>query len=144
MSQRILKHKQQRSKKFTTYEEPLALAQTIEKTAKNHDVVLVDCLTLWLTNLMLSKSADKNASIDQLKTTLITTKNRTIVLVSNEVGMGIIPDNALARQFGDDAGLLHQQLADICENVCLVVAGLPLILKGELPNLGQSQQPGKN
>lgn len=135
MGQRIAKHQQQRSKNFTTFEEPLALGEAIERAAKNHDVILVDCLTLWLSNLSFSSNVDRDIPIEKLKNLLANQGSSQIILVSNEVGMGIIPDNKLARDFGDQSGILHQQLARICENTCLVVAGLPMMLKGKLPDL---------
>jgi len=135
MAARIDLHKSQRSKNFTVFETPLNLAETIKQAQKNHNVILIDCLTLWLSNLTFSTNVDKDAQIEQLQSVLISSHDSVIVMVSNEVGMGIMPDNKLARQFGDEAGLLHQNLAQICENVCLSVAGLPLMLKGQLPKI---------
>ncbi len=135
MALRIELHKNQRSKNFTSFETPINLAKTIQLAQKNHDVILIDCLTLWLSNLTFSTNVDKNGQIEQLQAVLTSSNNSTIVMVSNEVGMGIVPNNRLARQFGDEAGLLHQNLATICENVCLSIAGLPMILKGQLPKI---------
>jgi len=135
MAARIDLHKNQRSKNFTTFETPINLAETIKKAQKNHDVILVDCLTLWLSNLTFSTNVNKNMQIENLQAVLTSSTESVIVMVSNEVGMGIVPDNKLARQFGDEAGLLHQNLAAICENVCLSIAGLPLMLKGQLPEV---------
>jgi len=135
MDKRILLHKEQRGNNFTTYEEPLNLAKAIENAAKNHKIILVDCLTLWLSNLKFSNKSNMEESIEKLKTTLKKTTQSRIILVSNEVGMGIVPNNQLAREFGDESGLLHQQLAEICQNVYLCVAGLPLALKGKLVDL---------
>ncbi|MCF6327962.1 MAG: bifunctional adenosylcobinamide kinase/adenosylcobinamide-phosphate guanylyltransferase [Devosiaceae bacterium] len=135
MAARIALHKNQRSKNFTTFEEALNLAKAIQLAKKNHDVILIDCLTLWLSNLTFSTNVNKDEQIRQLQSVLTSNIDCTIVMVSNEVGMGIVPDNRLARQFGDEAGLLHQNLAQICANVCLSVAGLPMMLKGQLPEV---------
>lgn len=132
MRQRIKKHQQQRGGIFTTFEEPLDLTGTILTAAKSHDMILVDCLTLWLANLEFSETVSKPKSIEALLATLNQLKNQRIVLVSNEVGTGIVPDNALARTFRDDAGMLHQQVAAVCDHVYMVIAGLPMVLKGEL------------
>ena len=135
MAARIALHKNRRSKNFTSFEVPLTLASTIQRVQKNHNVILVDCLTLWLSNLTFSSNIDKTTQIRQLQSVLVSSPDCTIVMVSNEVGMGLVPDNKLARQFGDETGLLHQNLARICANVCLSVAGLPLMLKGQLPDI---------
>jgi len=135
MVARITLHKNQRSKNFTSFETPINLAKAIQQAQKSHDVILVDCLTLWLSNLTFSTNVDKDAQIEKLHSVLTSSTDSVIVMVSNEVGMGIVPDNRLARKFGDEAGLLHQNLAQICKNVCLSIAGLPLMLKGQLPKV---------
>ena len=130
MRERVKLHQQQRHKRFATVEEPLELAAALAQSAVNHDVVLVDCLTLWITNLLV---ANRNvaAAVDELMATLAETTGTTVILVSNEVGWGIVPDNAMARMFRDLAGSTHQRLAEICSDVHLVVAGLPMTLKGQ-------------
>jgi len=132
MRDRVQSHQQQRQGRFATIEEPLELAAAILTAAKSHDVILVDCLTLWITNLLI---ADRNvaAAVEELLVTLGNLKAARVVLVSNEVGLGIVPDNAMARMFRDLAGSAHQRLADICDDVYFVVAGLPMVLKGEPP-----------
>ncbi|MDB5562627.1 MAG: cobU [Hyphomicrobiales bacterium] len=134
MTQRIRAHQRQRDPHFTTIEEPLALSDAIVAAAKIHDVVLVDCLTLWLSNL-LGANANVAASVDELAVTLAQIKSCRVILVSNEVGQGIVPDNALARSFRDLAGSTHQRIADICADVYFIVAGLPMTLKGAAPAL---------
>ncbi len=133
MEQRIELHRKLRDKSFTTYEQPLELAKTIEKTRGNHDVILVDCLGMWLSNLTFAKNVSKPEKIKQLKDMLANTDDCRIIMVSSEVGLGGISPNRLARQFDDEIGLLNQELARICSNVYLSVAGLPLPLKGQLP-----------
>ena len=130
MRERVRLHQQQRHKRFATLEEPLALPAALERAAAMHDVILVDCLTLWITNLL---GAGRNVAqaVDELAVALARIEHSRVILVSNEVGLGIVPDNALARMFRDLAGAAHQRLADICGEVHFVVAGLPLTLKGE-------------
>lgn len=135
MVARVKKHQQSRDTKFITIEEPLALPLAIAEACSRHDVVLVDCLTLWLSNIGFDENTDKLSAIDGLLQTLKSEQNSQIILISNEVGMGIVPDNALAREFRDDAGILHQKLAQICDHVIMVVAGLPLAFKGKIPKI---------
>jgi adenosylcobinamide kinase/adenosylcobinamide-phosphate guanylyltransferase len=134
MRERVASHRQQREGRFATIEEPLALAGAIDAAAGRHDVILVDCLTLWITNL-LGAGRDVAAAVEQLATTLIRLESTRVILVSNEVGLGIVPDNPLARTFRDLAGATHQRLAEICTDVYFVAAGLPLTLKGGPPGV---------
>lgn len=129
MRERVSSHRRQREGRFETIEEPIALGDAILTASKVHDVILVDCLTLWLTNLL---GAEQNVAgaVDELAVMLAQIKTTRVLLVSNEVGMGIVPDNPMARSFRDLAGSTHQRLADICADVYFVVAGLPLTLKG--------------
>lgn len=127
MAERIARHRQERGPQWHTVEAPRALAEAIE-TAPEGAPVLVDCLTLWLTNVMLADE-DVEAACRQLVET-VASRCRPLVLVANEVGFGIVPDNALARRFRDHAGLLNQRLAAVVDEVILMVAGLPLTVKG--------------
>jgi adenosylcobinamide kinase/adenosylcobinamide-phosphate guanylyltransferase len=133
MRERVASHRRLRHGRFETIEEPLALAEAIERAAMRHDVILVDCITLWLSNL-LGASRDVAAAVDGLVATLGGLADTTVILVSNEVGLGIVPDNALARTFRDLAGAAHQRLAGVCDDVYFVVAGLPMTLKGHRPD----------
>ncbi len=135
MRDRVRLHQEQRHKRFATLEEPLNLATALRKAAGKHDVILVDCLTLWITNLL---GANRNVAqaVDELIKTLREIDTARVILISNEVGLGIVPDNPLARMFRDLAGAAHQQLADICDEVHFVIAGLPMTLKG--PRLTES------
>ncbi len=125
MAERIAHHRADRSAAWATIEAPLALPETI--AAVEDGVLLVDCLTLWTSNLLLA-DADIDAATDALVAALTTSRAR-IVLVSNEVGWGIVPDNALARRFRDVAGRVNQRVAATADRVDLVVAGLPMSLK---------------
>jgi adenosylcobinamide kinase/adenosylcobinamide-phosphate guanylyltransferase len=126
MVERIDRHRQDRGPAWTTLEAPLDLAGALDGLGAG-DVVVVDCLTLWLSNLMLAER-DVAAAVAQLVAGVERFEGR-LWLVSNEVGFGIVPDNALARRFRDEAGRLHQALAQAAEAVTLVVAGLTLRLK---------------
>lgn len=130
MRERVKRHRASRHEGFTTIEEPVELAQAIIRAGETHDVILVDCLTLWITNLMVQER-DVAGAVGDLCMTLEAFRRASIILVSNEVGLGIVPDNAMARTFRDLAGAAHQQLAAICEDVYFVAAGLPLTMKGD-------------
>ena len=124
MTARIQHHRVRRGADWTTVEEPFALAGAIETYAAPGTFILVDCLTLWLTNLLL---AGRNVEIESDRLVDALQKAAaSIVLVSNEVGQGIVPENALARTFRDEAGRLNQRMAEIAGRVVLVTAGLPL------------------
>ncbi len=131
MAARIARHRARRPAEWATVEAPLALGETLRREAATDRCLLVDCLTLWLSNLLAgSEGADER--FEREKTLFLEILPRLpgqIHLVSNEVGQGIVPMNALARRFVDEAGWLHQALAQCCERVVLVTAGLPHILK---------------
>ena len=126
MTERIAHHRARRGDAWETVEEPLAIASAIAARTAD-DAVLVDCLTLWLSNLMHAER-DLPAETDGLVRSLDRT-SATVVLVTNEVGQGIVPENALARRFRDEAGRLNQRIAEAVPNVVLVAAGLPPPLK---------------
>ncbi|WP_309461085.1 bifunctional adenosylcobinamide kinase/adenosylcobinamide-phosphate guanylyltransferase, partial [Xanthomonas oryzae] len=131
MQRRIAHHRSQRSPQWQCVEEPIALAATLQAHAAPDCCVLVDCLTLWLSNLLGHPDAGVFArERDALLATLPQLPGQ-IVLVSNEVGQGIVPLGELTRRFVNEAGWLHQALALQCERVVFVVAGLPMVLKGE-------------
>lgn len=125
MEDRIARHRAERGPAWRTLEAPLDLADALAQVGPDNTAV-VDCLTLWLSNLM---HADRD--IDAETETLIAAlAGRDALLVSNEVGLGIVPDNALGRRFRDAAGRLNQQVAEAADKVVFIVAGLPLVLKG--------------
>jgi adenosylcobinamide kinase/adenosylcobinamide-phosphate guanylyltransferase len=126
MAVRIETHRARRGAGWTTVEAPLDLAATL--TAHGTAPVLVDCLTLWLSNLMMA-DAPIEQELGRLAQALAKATGP-MVLVANEVGSGIVPDNALARRFRDLQGSLNQRIAALADQVVLVVAGLPLSLKG--------------
>lgn len=128
MRARILSHQDRRGAGWETIEAPLDVSQALQDHAPAGHPMLVDCLTLWVTNLMLD-AHDIDRAFGELVATLPTLKGP-VVLVSNEVGLGIVPDNAMARAFRDHAGRLHQHIAGLADEVYFVTAGLPLKMKG--------------
>lgn len=130
MDAKIAAHKQARDESWHTIEEPFEAAKTLTTFTKDQ-VVLLDCLTLWLTNHML---ADHDLGVETDR--LIQALNgcaAPVVLVSNEIGQGVVPDTQLARRFRDAQGKLNQSIAAQADLVVAVMAGLPLVLKGKLP-----------
>jgi adenosylcobinamide kinase / adenosylcobinamide-phosphate guanylyltransferase len=128
MTERIARHRADRSADgWTTVEEPYGLPMVLARESKPDTVLLVDCLTLWLSNLMLGER-DIEASQSAFLSMLRGAKGP-VILVSNEVGMGIVPETPLGRRFRDAQGRLNQQVAALCPRVVFVAAGLPLVLK---------------
>ncbi len=127
MADRIEHHRRRRGPTWSTLEEPLELAETLERVARPDRPVLVDCLTLWLSNLMQA-GRDVERALDQL-CEILAEPAGPVVLVSNEIGMGLVPDNRLAREFRDHQGRVNQRVAAVCRKVVFVAAGLPLVLK---------------
>lgn len=132
MQQRINHHQQHRPSHWHTIEEPIQLAKALTKHCQSNQCVLVDCLTLWLTNLLMQDNeALLQTEITALLETLPNIKGE-LIIVSNETNMGIMPLGDLTRRYCDEIGLLHQKIATISDTVVLTVAGLPNILKGNL------------
>ena len=128
MAKRIARHQKDRPASWSTVEEPLHLGEAL-RSITSADVVVIDCLTLWLTNLLMHSDQSKlDAELDDFERA-IKDFNIPLVLVSNETNMGIVPLGDLTRKYCDQAGLLHQRLARVCDKVELIVAGLPLTLK---------------
>ena len=127
MRQRIALHRERRGEGWVTTEAPLELAEYLAALGRGSAPILVDCLTLWLSNVMLA-NRDVEAANGWIEAVLDEAK-APIVLVSNEVGLGIVPENALARRFRDEAGRLHQRLAARADRVLFMVAGLPMVVK---------------
>ena len=131
MAARIARHRAERGGGWTTVEAPLALAEALEAEARPGRVTLVDCLTLWLSNLMLG-GRDVEAEIRRLVAAIAALKGPAI-LVANEVGMGIVPNTKLGREFRDAQGRLNRDVAAACEAVVLLAAGLPTLMKPANP-----------
>lgn len=133
MAERIRAHREHRPAHWTTVEAPMALGRTLARLDRPGDTLLVDCLTLWLTNVLIAEEEAGPEITVQERTELldaVASMRGRLILVSNETGLGVLPMNALARRFCDEAGSLHQALAEHCERVIWCAAGLPQVLKG--------------
>ena len=131
MRERIAAHRARRCGNWTVIEEPQRLAATLADHGAAGHCILVDCLTLWLTNLLTAEDATLFDRERAALLTVLPTLASQIILVSNETNMGVMPLGNLSRRYCDEAGRLHQELAQACDRVILVVAGLPQILKGD-------------
>jgi len=133
MEDRIKRHQSERGEKWMTVEEPLDIVSRISELDKDNTIILIDCLTLWLSNQFM-KHGDNHeeiySRIKELSECLMETKG-IVIAVSNEVGQGIVPENSLARGFRDAAGYMNQRIAAFAKKVVIVFAGLPMILKDE-------------
>jgi adenosylcobinamide kinase/adenosylcobinamide-phosphate guanylyltransferase len=132
MKRRVARHQKERSQNWVTVEAPLDLPEAILQNSRRGDVILVDCLTLWVSNLLM-ETGDQN-KIEDTISQLIEALEKTagpIVLVSNEVGAGIVPENRLARQFRDITGWVNQAVAKCANKVVWMVAGIPVTVKGQ-------------
>jgi adenosylcobinamide kinase/adenosylcobinamide-phosphate guanylyltransferase len=127
MAARIAEHRARRGATWRTVEEPLDLVETLHRECGPGHAVLVDCLTLWVTNLMVAKRPVRTEMARLVE--LLPNLPGTLVLVSNEVGLGVVPTDAMARAFIDHAGWLHQRIAEQADDVVFMAAGLPLHLK---------------
>ena len=133
MAARIDHHRARRPAHWACVEEPLALAAVLREHAAADRCLLVDCLTLWLSNLLADADPQRLQRECEALLDLLPTLPGRVLLVSNEVGLGVVPMDELSRRFVDEAGRLHQALAARCERVLFVAAGLPLALKGTSP-----------
>jgi adenosylcobinamide kinase / adenosylcobinamide-phosphate guanylyltransferase len=131
MRERIAQHKAQRGVGWVTHEEQFDLPRKLKEIGQYDRFILVDCLTLWLSNLMLAERDWQGPTMALCD--VLQRMKADVVLVSNEVGLSIVPDNKLGRQFRDAQGVLNQRVAGVANNVVFVAAGLPLVLKGTLP-----------
>lgn len=130
MRKRIEEHKKKRGEGWDTYEEPLRIDYVIKETESEYSAIVIDCMTIWLSNLLHGNYNVMN-EIEIITDTLRITDNVSrIYIISNEVGMGIVPDNEMARRFRDMAGILNQKVAKIADEVYLVTAGIPVKIKG--------------
>ncbi|MBR9971575.1 bifunctional adenosylcobinamide kinase/adenosylcobinamide-phosphate guanylyltransferase [Magnetospirillum sulfuroxidans] len=127
MAARIRLHMDRRGPTWSTIEEPLELPQALDRHLDPARPILVDCLTLWISNLMHA-GRDVGCETEALAEVLATARG-TVVLVSNEVGLGLVPETRLGRDFRDHQGRVNQRIAQICHRVVFVAAGLPLVLK---------------
>jgi adenosylcobinamide kinase/adenosylcobinamide-phosphate guanylyltransferase len=128
MEERIERHKRQRGDKWVTYEEPIKVADVIKKLEGKYSVIVIDCLTLWLSNSMHA-GLNIKAEIEYLISSILTPHLPLMYIVSNEVGMGIVPENEIARKFRDMAGVLNQKMAEVSDTVYMMVSGIPIKIK---------------
>ena len=128
MKLRIEKHREDRRDGWDTYEEPVQITRVIREIEGKYGAIIVDCLTLWLSNILLD-GVDVEAEIEDLVSNLRKFSESSVFIVSNEVGMGIVPENELARKFRDMAGRLNQRVAEIADEVFITVAGIPVKIK---------------
>lgn len=131
MQDRIYHHQAQRPKHWTVIEEPLYLANCLIELDQPNQVILVDCLTLWMSNLLMHENPDLQMQQCQQLLDILPILESDVILVSNETGLGVIPMGEISRKFVDESGRLHQQLGQIADKVVFCVAGFPMILKGE-------------
>jgi len=131
MEERIRRHQVERGSGWRTIEEPLKVAETIGSLDSKDTVILLDCLTLWLNNLYMEYGEDQEVVVEAIENLArqLTNIHGAVVVVSNEVGMGIVPDNQLSRTYRDTAGYMNQRIAHLAGKVVAVLAGLPLVLK---------------
>ncbi|OQK17638.1 adenosylcobinamide kinase/adenosylcobinamide phosphate guanyltransferase [Methyloprofundus sedimenti] len=133
MLERISKHQAERPRYWETIEEPILIADVLAQYASTNNYLIVDCLTLWLSNILFNTRGEYQEDIflqqKQALLEIVPDLHTDIAFVSNEVGLGVVSVDAMTRRFVDEAGKLHQQLAKICSHVTLVTAGLPLALK---------------
>ncbi|WOT06767.1 bifunctional adenosylcobinamide kinase/adenosylcobinamide-phosphate guanylyltransferase [Shewanella youngdeokensis] len=130
MAKRIAHHKSQRPQQWQLVETALDLAKVLQQESRSDNLILVDCLTLWLSNIQLSERVwgqEKQALLDAL-----TQAPGEVVLISNEVGQGVVPLGELSREFVDESGWLHQSLSKQLDRVTVAIAGLPLVIKSEV------------
>ena len=131
MTQRIATHRERRGDLWRTEEIPLNLAPALLEYFPSDTPILVDCLTLWLSNILLAERDVEAEFADLID--ILPQRNAPLVMISNETGLGIVPDNALARRFRDLSGIMNQAIAKAADNVLFVAAGLPLVMKGRNP-----------
>ena len=129
MNARIDRHRSERDASWRTVEEPLDICDVIAEECGGKSVVVVDCLTLWLNNLMLH-DRDVDAEVERLAS-CISEVDGDLIIVSNELGLGLVPDTVLGRVYRDAHGVMNRVVAEKCDRVVFMVAGLPMALKGE-------------
>lgn len=131
MAQRVENHKKMRGPEWLTVEEPIKVADRIKEYGNEVEVILFDCITLWLSNLLMKLKSDSiiTGEVDQLLGAIKQSRS-SFIIVSNEVGMGIVPADPLGRRFRDLSGMANQKIAEVAETVILMVSGIPVFLKG--------------
>jgi adenosylcobinamide kinase/adenosylcobinamide-phosphate guanylyltransferase len=129
MRLRINNHKKERGKGWVTFEEPLYISRLMQDVRNSHDVVLIDCLTLWLSNIM-HVGFDINETVGEFINVISQDSSALLYIVSNEVGMGLVPETELARIYRDNLGYINRKVAEAATDVSFLAAGIPLKIKG--------------
>ncbi len=129
MQQRISQHKNRRGSRWQLIEEPLNLATTLQRHNKSNNVILLDCLTLWATNGLLLNNEEQWQQLQEQFLQQLSQQNNDLFIVTNEVGLGIVPIDALSRRFVDCVGVLHQRVAAVADKVTVITAGIPQQIK---------------
>jgi len=145
MRQRIKKHRKARGSDWQTLEVATALSEAVASHSSRADVILIDCLTLWVSNMLAeNKSQEEILARADALTQAIDEAQCSVILVSNEVGAGIVPENELARRFRDVAGLVNQKVAACVNSVVWMVAGIPVPIKGVLSGVRKADEPARD
>jgi len=131
MQERILHHQESRPREWQVIEEPLYLSEKLQEIDAQNQLILIDCLTLWMSNLLLQDASELQMSQCQKLLTILPNLKSEIILVSNETGLGVVPMGNISRKFIDESGRLHQPIGQIAQKVVFCVAGFPIILKEE-------------
>jgi adenosylcobinamide kinase/adenosylcobinamide-phosphate guanylyltransferase len=129
MAERVRLHRESRGPKWGVLEEPIRIAEALETKCGDVDAVLIDCVTVWLGNLLLKRGVEKAQEYQGRLLKTLPGRKQAITIVSNEVGTGIVPEYPLGRQFRDLAGILNQELASLADRVVYMIAGIPMRLK---------------
>ena len=129
MADRVRLHKEVRGPKWQLKEEPLEIAKILESDDSTVEAILIDCTTIWLSNVLLKKGEEKVPVYQNALLEALARSDQSVIIVSNEVGSGIVPEHPLGRQYRDMAGSLNQKLAAAADKVVMTVAGLPIFLK---------------
>lgn len=132
MKVRIARHQAERGNSFLTREEPLYLSQAVAAASAETDLILIDCLTLWLNNLLYHFAGQPEQVKREIQSLIgmVGEKRTDMILVTNEIGMGVVPDNPLSRRFLEEQGRLNQELARLSDEVILMISGIPQVIKG--------------
>jgi len=132
MAKRIEDHRKRRGPDWRTVEEPIRVAEAIRQLGNNVEVILLDCITLWLSNLLMRQKSGHEIMSEVSKLIDTVTQDQTsFIVVSNEVGMGIVPGEPLGRRFRDLSGMANQKIAEVADRVVFMVSGIPIFLKGK-------------
>jgi len=132
MRDRIAKHKKERGDEWETIEEPFHVNKIIREKGSEFDVILLDCITLWISNLILEFDEERISEEVQAFEEVLQSCSCSLVIVTNELGSGIVPENDLARKYRDIIGSVNQKIAKIADKVTLVVSGIPMLMKGDV------------